>query len=297
MEGRGLTVEGNDRAKRYLEQISYYRLSAYVLPLQQVKDRFTPGTTFDQLLNLYLFDRELRLLVFDEIERIEVAVRAQAIYRLSHKYGSHWQDDPNVFLPAYVNRGGITVDIFNETQAVIQEHCTSKRPETFVEHYRATYSSPANPPSWMSMELLTMGQLSRLFAGLKDNADKSGISTYFGLHHNVMTSWLHTMTYVRNICAHHSRLWNRDFGVRPDLLMKPSKPWMTTSFRRNNHRCFYFLCTLKYLLFAANPTNHFRDRLEALFRKFQDVPVRFLGIPTDRAGNHIAWQNEPLWQA
>lgn len=147
----------------------------------------------------------------------------------------------------------------------------------------------------MCIELLTIGQLSRLFTALKDNSDKEAIALFFGLHHSTFTSWLHTITYIRNICAHHSRLWNRDFGVKPNLLLKPLKQWTGLPFINNNHRCFYFLCILKYMLQSANPTNHFKKHLIDLISKFPIVPIQQLGIPSDAWGNLLDWQNDSLW--
>ena len=296
MESRGLVIADKARAERYLNEISYYRLSAYSLPYQQVKDKFNTGTTFDNVLDLYLFDRELRLIIFDVIERIEVAIRAQIIYQLSHKYGSHWQDDASIFNPSRVTPMGYTIDIFGETQKIIQDSCAAKHPEVFIKHYKTNYTAPVNPPSWMSIELLTIGQLSRLYTAIKSNTDRKDIADYFGLHHSAFTSWLHTITYVRNICAHHSRLWNREFAIKPELLLKPQRPWMTVSFLNNNNRTFYFLCALKYLLGSANPSNHFKNKLQALIQKYPTTPIQFLGIPSDGKGNLIDWENEPLWK-
>jgi abortive infection bacteriophage resistance protein len=295
MESRGLLVPDNPRAQRYLQEISYYRLSAYCLPYQQIKDTFNPNTTFDNILDNYLFDRELRIIIFDVIERIEVAIRAQIIYQLAHKYGSHWQDRQEIFNPSYLNNAGVIVDVFEETQKIIKDNCNAKHPEVFIKHYITNYVSPSNPPSWMSIELLTIGQLSRLFTAIKDNKDRKDIAAFFGLHHTVFTSWLHAITYVRNICAHHSRLWNREFAIKPEILLKPQKPWMQANFNNNNDRCFYFLSTLKYLLGSANPKNHLKNKLTTLIRKYPTVPIRFLGIPSDANGNPINWGDEPLW--
>ena len=295
LQSRGLIVPDVAKAESYLSQISYYRLSAYFLPLQQVKDVFNKNTTFDDVLNLYSFDRELRLLVFDAIERIEVSIRVQMIYQLSHKYGSHWQDDATIF-NAPSSRGGRILDVFNETQALIQKHTTVKHPEVFIKHYINNYSSPINPPSWMSIELLTIGELSRLYTALKNNADRKDIAAYFGLHHTVFTSWLHSLVYVRNICAHHSRLWNRDLAIKPDVLLKPVHPWLQPAFDNNNHRSFYFISTLKYLLQAANPTSHFTQKLQALVTKYPNTPIQFMGIPTNATtGALIEWNKEPIW--
>jgi abortive infection bacteriophage resistance protein len=297
LESRGLIIEDYDRARRYLNEISYYRLSAYALPYQRSKDKFNEGISFEHLLELYLFDRELRLLVFDAIERIEVAIRSQLIYQLSHKYGSHWQDDSSIFKPPFKHSLGFILDVFTDTQKIISEHCKAKHQEVFIKHYTSKYTSPRNPPSWMSIELLTVGQLSRLFTALRHNQDKQAIADFFGLHHTVFTSWLHTLTYVRNICAHHSRLWNRELSIKPELLLKPRRPWLNADFDNNNARCFYLLCTVKYLLCYANPSNHMKEKLAALFDKYPSVPIRFLGIPSDDRGRIINWQAEPIWNS
>jgi abortive infection bacteriophage resistance protein len=296
LKKRGLNIPDEARAIRYLQQISYYRLSAYFIPYQEKKDEFNAGVGFDQILETYKFDRELRLLVFDCIERIEIAIRAQLIYVLAHNHNSsHWQDIPSVFKPAYTDRQGKEIDAFNETQKIISTNCASKNPEVFIQHYLDNYSSPKNPPSWMFIELLTIGELSRLYKGLNQNKDKQDISDFFGLHHTVFASWLHTLSYVRNICAHHARLWNREFAIKPDILLKPRKQWVISPFN-NNQRTFYFLCTLKYLLWGANPNNHLSAKLDHLFLKYSGVPIQFLGIPTGKNSLMLDWKEQDLWK-
>lgn len=294
---RGLVVGDAVKAEECLQQINYYRLSGYVLPFQAVKDIFNKGATFEAILNLYLFDRELRVLVFDAIERIEIALKAQMIYQLAHKYGAHWQDNASVFNPASLHqKTRNTIDIYTDTQNIIFRHCNANHPEVFIKHYKNTYNIPVNPPSWMSIELLTIGELSRLYMALRKPADRKDIASFFGLHHTVFTSWLHTLVYIRNICAHHSRLWNREFAIKPDVLLRPYRPWIQPSFNNNNHRTFYSLSILKYLLFSSNPSNNFKEQLAALINKYPDTPIQFMGIPTDGNGKIINWQNENLWQ-
>ncbi|MBL0315053.1 MAG: Abi family protein [Flavobacteriales bacterium] len=295
MSSRGLIIHDLQRAERYLQEISYYRLSAYALPYQQQKDSFNANTTFDNILDLYLFDRELRLIIFDAIERIEVAIRAQIIYQLAHKYGSHWQDDVTIFKPPFTHPHGFIVDVFQDTQKLIVEHCNAKHQEVFIKHYTTKYSGPTNPPAWMSIELLTVGQLSRLYTALKSNADKQDIAGFFGLHHTVFTSWLHSITYIRNICAHHSRLWNRELAIKPELLLKPRKPWLNANYTNNNDRCFYLLSTLKYMLHSANPSNHLKHQTGCYFKNIQRFRFNF-GNRVTIPGNMIDWQNEPIWQ-
>ncbi len=293
---RGLDIEDEKKAITYLKEISYFRLSAYFLPYQNTKDKFNNGTTFQQIIHTYTFDRELRLLIFDCIERIEIAIRTQVIYSMAHHYNdSHWQDEKSLFIRPYYNKVGYLVDPYSEFQSIISKAKTARTQELFIKHYLNKYSTPSNPPSWMCLELLTIGELSRLFKGLLRNQDKKRIADFFDVHHRVFISWLHSLTYVRNICAHHSRLWNRDLAVEPDRLLKPVGPWISKPFE-NNKRVFYFINILKYLLIRSNPGNRLKDRLITLFEKYQNIPIKYLGIPSDGQGNLLNWENEPMWK-
>ncbi len=296
MKKRGLTVRDEPKTLSYLQEISYYRLSAYFLPFQRQKDQFNPGATFQQIINTYTFDRELRLLIFDCIERIEIAIRTQFIYSMSLTYNdSHWQDNKAYFINPYYNRIGKLVDPYSDLQGIISRAKTTRRPEVFIKHYMDTYNRPSNPPSWMCLELLTIGELSHIYRGLANNSDKRRIADFFDVHHRVFTSWLHTLTYVRNICAHHSRLWNRDLAIEPDRLIKAKGPWLDKPFE-NNKRVFYFMSVLKYLLNRANPGNSLKDKIEVLFAKYPSVPIQFLGIPSDGNSKLLDWREQPLWK-
>lgn len=296
LKNRGLVFEDEPKALKYLQEISYYRLSAYFLPYQTAKDNFEANITFEQIIKTYSFDRELRLLVFDCIERIEVAIRTQFIYQMSLHYNdSHWQDNQNHFITPYYNKIGNLINPFADFQAIISKAKTARTPETFIRHYINNYNKPVNPPSWMCFELLTIGELSHIYRGLKNNSDKKRIADFFDVHPTVFTSWLHTITYVRNICAHHSRLWNRDLAIEPEKLLKAKGNWIGKPFE-NNKRVFYFLCILRYMLLRANPDNHMKQKVENLFVKYPTVPIKYLGIPSDGNGNLFDWQNEPLWK-
>ena len=293
---RNLTVNDPAKAIEYLSQINYYRLSAYFLPYQQVKDTFDQGTTFKQIIDTYSFDRELRLLVFDCIERIEIAIRTQFIYCMAIEYAdSHWQDNNALFKTPYTNHVGRPIDPYSDFQRIITRAKNARRPEVFIKHYTDNYHTPSNPPSWMCFELLTIGELSHLYKGLRNRDDHRRISAYFDLHFRTFTSWLHSLTYVRNICAHHSRLWNKDLAIEPLRLARPVGPWVGSPYS-NNSRMFYFLCVLKYLLLRVNPGNRLKDKLIALFAKYPNVPIKYMGIPSDGNGNLLNWENEPIWQ-
>ena len=150
LRSRGLKIENEDRAIRHLSRISYYRLSAYMLPFKELEgdkylNKFIENTTWESIYDLYVLDRKLRIVVFDAIERIEVAVRTQMVYTLSHKFGSHWLDNDSVIK---------NEKVYNEIQTFIKAIESKKEHEIFIEHYYTKYDNPEHPPCWMLVELL-----------------------------------------------------------------------------------------------------------------------------------------------
>lgn len=301
LKSRGLLFADESRAKRHLANISYYRMSAYMLPFKEANDEgeildsFKEGTTWNHVYNLYVFDRKLRLLVFDAIERLEVAIRTQIIYQLSHKYGSHWQDRQDIFdEPKTItlqNGKQIVIDVYSEIQAHIKEQLHNNRAEVFIKHYINKYSQPVNPPSWMSVETMYFNHLSRICMGLKNRADIAGIASYFGLPPRTFCSWLHAVNYVRNICAHHARLWNRDMSIVPEKLGFSKKlQWLKNPNKVRLKKFYYTACMLNYMLQTVNPTSPFKKRLIALLDEYKDVvSLSSMGFPKD-------WKDEKMWK-
>ena len=277
LQSRGMSVPDIPRAERLLANISYYRLSAYMLPYKKkengtIIDNFKEGTTWDMVYDLYVFDRKLRLLVFDAIERLEIAVRTQIIYQLSHKYGSHWQDNPPIFKAPErrVLRDGsiVTFDVYAEIQKHISDQLHSNRAEVFIQHYRNKYDNPVNPPSWMSVEIMYFNHLSRICTGLKNRADINGIAGYFGL-----------------------RLWNRDMSIVPEKLhFSKNLVWISNPDTVQRGKTYYFFCMLGYLLQTANPTSSFKDRLKALVNEYKSV------ASLSAMGFAEGWENEKIWK-
>lgn len=117
---------------------------------------------------------------------------------------------------------------------------------------------------------------------------KRTIARYFGVANSVMVSWLHAITYIRNICAHHSRLWNKILGIRPIVPRRTTYPFVSIP-NSSNNKVYYVLCMITYLLDIINPSNTFREKLRDLFVEYPNIDVAAMGFPCD-------WQNEPLWR-
>lgn len=283
LKSRGLSIGNEAKANKYLSNISYYRLSAYTLYFQKansINHEFLPGVTFDDILNLYLFDRELRLLVFDAIERTEVAFRTQLVNQFSVAYHGNWFEDVALFSNnSYHSNCLITLD--NEIK---------RSGEEFIKHYKNKYTNPSRPPSWISLEVASMGLLSRYYRNIKMCPPKKDIATHFGLPSPyILESWMQSMSYVRNICAHHGRLWNRTLTSSPTLPRNTSKQWLNDMTFPPN-KLYAFLCCLVYLRKIVNPKSAFAIRIEKLLNKYPDINTNSMGF-------HYNWKAEPIWNA
>jgi abortive infection bacteriophage resistance protein len=278
LESRGLIISDKIKAEKYLANISYYRLSAYMYPFKDLQtDNFAKETTFENVLDLYLFDRELRLLVFDAIERIEISFRTQLIYQPAIIGGAFWFEDEKFF----DDKNRLTEHL----QKLDSEVKQSK--EVFIKHFDAKYDEDC-PPVWMSFEVISLGLLSKFYQNLKFTDAKKLIAKHYGLNNPiVLQSWIRSITYVRNVCAHHARLWNRTLTNKPIILQTPSKLWITEK-NPNNEKLYYFLCCLWYLLRQINPETQFVEKLKTLFAKYPNVSISSMGFPKN-------WEEENFW--
>jgi abortive infection bacteriophage resistance protein len=279
LESRGLIVPDRDRAANYLSNINYYRLSAYMLPLKvSDADVFIEGTTFDDVLRLYLFDREFRLMIFDVIERLEIAFRTQISYQVGHDGGAFWFEDRRQFRDA---------DRWREHLENLDVEVNRAR-EVFKDHFFSKYDENERMPIWMTSEVLSLGLLSKIYRNLRMSDGKKRIAEHFGIGRpQVLESWMQSITYVRNICAHHSRLWNRILTNRPSYLERPIGLWVTGD--PDNRKIYYFTCCILYMLRSINPQTRFVKHLNNLLARHPGINLSAMGF-TDR------WRDDPFWQ-
>ena len=242
LKQRGMVNGDPLKAEFYLQHLNYYRLGAYWLPFESdhATHALRPGTSFDDVLNLYVFDRELRLLMLDAIERVEVSVRSQWAFQVAHFHGPHGHLDATL---AFRN------DRWQKNLAKLTTE-VDRSDEAFIKHLKATYNE-ALPPVWAVCEVMSLGLLSRWYENLKPMPTRRAISAVYGVDEKALESWLRHLFLVRNTCAHHSRLWNREFTITP--VLPRSKPAGLTAQRvRASCTTPLSFCCIGWTLFHPN---------------------------------------------
>jgi len=283
LEQRGLQIDDPARAAMYLERVGYYRLMGYLFPLRQPNsDHYVPGATFETAAKRYEFDHALRLLVMEAICSIEVAVRTAVTYRIAHSYGAFGHTLPaNVARPAEWHTNWL---------ANVDAEVGRAR-ETFLDHYQDHYDDPAYPrvPIWMASEVMSLGTLSKLVSALHP-AETRAIAMEFDLPGPVFANWLHALSVVRNVAAHHGRLWNRVFGVAAIRPKKGAFQHMAAMYPFN--RMYFMLQALRWLLKASvADADAWRDRVTAHLRTLLVTPELETSM-----GALPHWDAHPAWR-
>ena len=248
------------------------------MPLMSDKTNhiFKDGATFEQAYDLYKFDSKLRKLIVAELEKIEVSIRTQMAYILANDINIYWFADSNNFVDPLKHS-----TLLSNLQAELE-----RSDEEQILRFKNTYSDTF-PPAWMTMQVSLFGTMSMLFKNLKPSLYKRKIANFYGVSDTVFESWLHSIVYVRNICAHHSRLWNKTLRIQPLFPRRTQHPFVSSSIR--NDKIYYVFCIIQYLLKTVNPTTKFVEHLKDLLLKYPNVDIYAMGFTKD-------WYKERLWQ-
>lgn len=280
LQSRGLTIDNFVKAEHYLDNIGYYRLSAYMYPLLKMPKsahQYKDGASFQKVMMLYRFDKKLRMLIFNEIEKIEIAIRRAVMQITTEMTGDNfWLTNPIYF----ANRV-----YFNDTLRTIQKEYDHSR-EEFINHFRNTYSDPF-PPAWILGELLTIGNVNAIYRNIKQNRIRKRIAKRFGLPIDVFESWLTIIAVTRNACGHHARVWNKQNAIPPMMLNRPTGAWITLP--TDPMRIYFDICIVRYFLDTISPNNDMLAKLRWLFVEFPEIDLRAMGFPD-------GWELEPLWR-
>ena len=293
LKHRGMIIEDEEFARLHLSHISYYRLKGYWWDMQADKEQhiFKNDADFKDVIARYFFDKELRLILFDAIETIEIALRTKMIYHLSQSYGGLYYMDKGLFINEDLHQRHID-DLMGEFM---------RSGEIFIKDYKCKYggwedgkctSLTQQPDAWVIFEVATFGTLSKIYKNLNHQLpEKARIANDFGLNiHSELSSWLEAISYLRNIVAHHSRVWSRTMVKRPMDISNPKGIWLQNSLTDFAKKKPYLIITsMLYLCNAINAGETYKKKIISLIEENPDIPIYKIGFPNN-------WNQEPIWQ-
>jgi abortive infection bacteriophage resistance protein len=306
LQSRGMAVTDLAKATHYLEQIGYYRLSGYWYPLRQsqvipdgkggvttrILDNFRTGSELGQVVDLYVFDKRLRLLMLDVLERIEVALRTDVTLQMGRR--DRWAHmSPSLLDGKFVSQvpPGKSTTRYQDFQTRFTNMLQDSK-EDFVKHFSATYHTPL--PIWAAVELWDFGMLSVFISGMQYSDVRAIAAKYNIPRPELLPTWVRTLGYVRNVCAHHSRLWNKPLTAQPKQPRRGEVPML-------NHlvgdayaaeRFYSAAAIARNFQLAINPSSTWGKRFVDVVGQFPTAP----GIAIGQAGFPAGWDSLPLWQ-
>lgn len=277
---RGMIIEDADAAKKFLRNISYFRLQGFWWEFQIDKNnhQFKPETTFENVIDLYTFDRKLRLLIFDALERIEISLRTKMVYYLSIEKDQWWFENASIFF---------NENFFLESLDDIDKEL-GRTKEIFIESHYKKYGKEFRPPAYKTLEVLSFGCLSKLYSNLKNEiVAKDRIAKEFNLpNHNFLKSWLQSFNTIRNIIAHHSRLWNRNIDFPPKSLHKTEFNFIEIPDNLNS--LYHCLSCIVFVLNKVSEGHTVKEKIIELLNDNSFIDIREMGFPEN-------WKQQPLW--
>lgn len=233
LASRGLKILHDGSAELFLKKVGYYRFSTYCFPFQSSRDNFFPDIQFETIKRLYHLDEDLRNSIFAAISPLEIFLRVRFVEALAERWGPFAHYFAELFRSDF-NRVKWIYDLEIEI---------ARAREPFIEHYRGKYTGFPKLPIWMGVEVMSFGTLSQLYNGLLPEPRRAIIQG-LGVPHPILRSWLHFLSYIRNVCAHHSRLWDRELAIRPEI---PRKDTAWTKLDMDGTRSFIILPILEVL--------------------------------------------------
>ena len=259
----GLIVDDEEYAKKILNDISYFRLvKAYSINLKPKNGNYDKKTTFKEIVNLYLFNANLRQIIFPEIEKIEINVRCRMSNYFAEQYG---------VLGYLKAENFINKEYHKEFLEDIEQEIGRNSKAPFVRNFRENYEG-GQLPMYALVEVFSFGTLSKFYKNMH-NKDKKEIAKTFGVGYTYFASWLESISYVRNICAHYGRLYNAKMSKSPMLYNEYTQAGI------GNNRVYGVLLCMKHLLKNDSHWNLFVDKIEMLFDKYQSVQIKTMGFP------------------
>lgn len=272
LEARGLQIPDRELAKEFLRRNNYYRVSGYSLTLRS-HDVFSPNASFQNIIDIYEFDHELRHILLKYMERIEVAVKSVYSYEFTKVYGATGHQNAFNFTDPVLH-----ADIMQKAEA----QKNSRLPhEAYLKHFVTDLQQDI--PLWAFVDLLTISNISFLYK-ISPKPIKLSVAEAFGLKargDEILERFMHHMTIIRNLCAHGSRLYNRLFEQRPwlskrELALLCKNPDGTV----DNAHLYGFVLIMRRLL-KATEFSDMKTEIIRLSEKYPFVNLRHYGFRED----------------
>ncbi len=290
---KGMIIQDEALARHYLCYISYFRLRGYFKSLAEDADNwkngFKPGITFEQLINLYNVDREIRLLLSHMLERFEVALRTLLVEQFCDRLGPVWYDEAKNFY---------RLDWFEHTQRYIIGDLNRSQEHFILRHSEKYGVSEGLPPAWKTFEVVSLGTLSHIYSNIEyshNKANKKALSRVAEAinanSRDTAKNWMHALTLVRNICAHHGRLYDRRLNIAFKLptITGPAVHRLKWQFAKiDPHTPYAAVAVLAFAMHRISPGNHFSEKLKSIIARYPSLDYNQLGFTEN-------WETEPLW--
>ena len=276
---RGMSIPKQDEAAWFLSSVSFYRFRGYLEPFVDHTTNselrpFKAGTTFDAVAERYIFDTRLRVLLWEAFSHIEISIRTQWTYHLSYSQGGgeHSHLNPNHFGQNH-----------SDNLASLEKDYNERGQDLHRYDFK-------DCPIWAVSEVMSFGQLSRWYGDTILPVRKK-VAGHYQLHHKVLRSLLLHLTLVRNFCAHHERLWDREFATkfrlpkqmgtfpRPEAFFNKAEPG----------KLYNTLVVMAYLTREITNSTVWTRDLVALMNQYPNIPQTTLGFVAD-------WQKHSIWQ-
>lgn len=299
LKEKGLIIVDDKLAQHWLSHVSYFRFKQYSYKFKDYKEQdgnYIPDTTFETVRELYIFDRKLKMILFEALESIEIAVKTILSNLMSVKHGVHWytypahffSDDERRMITRNAKNGDDIPKSFDHKEFLRFIEKELEYPsEIFLQHYKRNYE-PIHPPSWMMMEIITFGTLSLMFENLKPSDEKNSLCESFQLTKKQLVSWLHCFSFIRNKCAHHARLVYAKINFAPALPQKKSRQFLKEADMVAHDSLYAVLSCIQKMLLTCNNNSSFKENIISLTNEFLNIDFPHLGFTPN-------WKKEPIW--
>lgn len=291
LKNKGMVFNDENIAMTYLARINYFRLKYYWVDMIDVSSGcFIDGANFNVVIDRYEFDKKLRNILFDAIEVLEVGLRTKFISILSLATNTGlWYLDGSLF----------NNQQFHANLVMEMKYEFDRNSDPFVRQYIFDHPdwdksslNGDNPDAWMIFETATFGTLSKMYKNLRNQSPlKSRIANEFGLYSaRELSSWLEAISVLRNVIAHHSRIWHKIFSKKPTNINHHRDNWMLSDMTEHQHkRAFGVISCLLYLCNAIKPENTIKENIKKLFDSYSNIPIFMIGFTKE-------WDRNPIWQ-